>query len=403
MAVMRAPAHAEEWLVEAKAADFIWAGFDITLTTSLAQAEWAWRSLEACGTASLFQSHAFVEAWLSTAAAASREAPLFVVATLGGAARFVLPLAKTQRLGARLLTWLGQSHANYGMGLLHPDVLAVAASGALNFDTLLGEIAKRANVDLVHLDHQPSRWAGQANPFTASQQARQTANDTFVLALDDDFQRQYKTLFSSRTLSGLKRKQRKLEDMGTVVFDRPWADEPRTDALDWFFAQKTAQLNQAGKASPYAETHIQALYLAMAHGNTRFDIDLLTVDGVNVAMGLTARDGKTAYLLNSVHQGAEYARCSPGALLLHRQVTQAHAAGARAYDFGPGELPYKLEWEPDVVPLVATTTLIKTRGLVAWAAIVLGVVAKAKIKRDPQLYGWVGRIRAAKAKLLGRG
>lgn len=130
----------------------------------------------------------------------------------------------------------------------------------------------------------------------------------------------------------------------------------------------------------------------MARDKVRFDIDALDVGDAHVAMGLTMREGNVAYLLNSVHQGAEFARCSPGALLLHRMVAQAHANGARIYDFGPGALPYKLEWEPEATPLLFTTHLINPLHVGVYALLVFKALAKAKVKRDPQLSALVARI-----------
>ena len=163
--------------------------------------------------------------------------------------------------------------------------------------------------------------------------------------------------------------------------------------LDWFFATKTAQLAQSGRGSPFAEPAIQDLYRLMSRDEQRFDLDALTVDDTPVAVGLTARDERTAYLLNSVHRGAEYARCSPGALLLHRMVAQSHAAGARVYDFGPGDLPYKREWEPEVVPLLFSVHLVNPMHLGAYAALVFFGIARATAKRSPRLSAWVRNIR----------
>ncbi len=185
-----------------------------------------------------------------------------------------------------------------------------------------------------------------------------SANDTFVLTLEDDFQKQYKRLFSGRTLSNLKRKQRKLEELGKPAFERPQEASRRDGLLGWFFATKTAQLVASGSQSAFAQSQVLILYRTLARDGSRFDIDALNVDETHVAVGLSMREGRTTYLLNSVHQGAEFARSSPGALLLHRMVAAAHAGGSRVYDFGPGALPYKLEWEPKVTPLVFTTHLV---------------------------------------------
>ncbi len=398
MAILTAAGDAGLPLTSTSVAPFTWAGYTVEAVPSLARLDAEWRALETLETASMFQGRDYTAAWLRTSAAACGEEPVFVTARLHDALAFILPMALTRRAGVRVLTWLGQSHSNYGMGVFHPEALAASARDDWDIDQLVCDLARRLGADLVHLDHQPAQWKGQANPFIASMRSLRTANDTFVVPLDEDFAAHYKRLFSSRTLSGLKRKQRKLEDMGKVSFARPQDEARSSDVLGWFFAQKKLQLEQSGRTSPFDAPHIQALYLGLARSTDTFDIDELMVDTTRVAMGMTAHAGRTAYLLNTVHQGAEFARCSPGALLLHRMVAQAHAAGARTYDFGPGELPYKLEWEPEVVPLFSSTHLIHPRAILVYAAYVFGGLAKAKIKRSPTMSEWVRKLRAFNGK-----
>lgn len=376
---------------------FTWADLDVVVARSRARIDEAWAALEALETAAMFQGRAFLSAWAQVAAERSGETLLYVAGHRGEAPVFVLPLALTRTLGARVLTWAAQSHANYGMGLFHPDLLAEFAAGERDVDALIMAVARAVGADIVDLQNQPVEWAGRPNPFASSVRAMLSANDTFVLAFEADFQKQYKRLFSGRTLSNLKRKQRKLEELGKPAFEQPKDASRRDDILGWFFATKTAQLAASGRDSPFAQGEVQDLYRAMARDD-RFEIEALNVDETHVAVGLSMREGATSYLLNSVHQGAEFARSSPGALLLHRMVAAAHAGGARVYDFGPGALPYKLEWEPKVTPLVFTTHLVNPLHAVAYAVLVFKALAKSKVKRDPQLSALVWRLRSLKAR-----
>lgn len=368
---------------ERAAEPIAWVGCSVRIAWNLSQLEGDWRALERHETASVFQSWGYIHTWCAQAAVASGETPVFVVGRRGGDARFILPMALTTRAGVQVLTWLGQSHSNYGMGIFCPELLAELQAG--DVDELVIEVARRLGAAVVHLEHQPARWAGHDSPLAASACSLVTANDTFVVTLGEDFQAQYRRLFSGRTQSGLKRKQRKLEEMGAVSFAQPVGATARRAVIDWFVEHKRAQLLQDGSKSPFDSPTIRNLYDVLAGDEAKFEIDQLTVDVGLVAMGMTVFEGKTAYLVNMVHAGAEYARCSPGALLLHRMVAQAHKRGARTYDFGPGVLSYKLEWEPEVVPLLATTFLVKPSGLHVHAAYVFGVLAKAKIKRSVQL------------------
>ncbi|MBV9558720.1 MAG: GNAT family N-acetyltransferase [Pseudolabrys sp.] len=359
-----------------------WHGVDLTLGADFTALAPEWFALESQGTASIFQTHGFLDAWCRLAAAAAGETPLFVTGRCNGALQFILPLALTRRSGLTVMTWLAQSHANYGMGLLRPDAFAFFATHSA--DDLMKEIATYCGADVVHLDHQPVRWAGHANPFALGESARLTANDTYVVNLEEDFAAQHRELFSSRTMSTLKRKQRRLEEVGKVSFDPPAERAARQRMVAWFISEKHARLAEQGQDSVFDRPEIGGLYNHLLE-MPDFDIDCLTVDESPVAVALTVHSGKIAYLLNTAYSGEEFARFSPGALLLHRHLANMQAKGARVFDFGPGALPYKLEWRPEVIPLVASSIAVSALGRPLQLLLSLGTATKCAVKRSDPL------------------
>ncbi len=282
-----------------------WAGYSVDLSGTMTGLESEWRRLEALSGAAMFQGFDFLSAWVQTAAAASGEEPVFAVGRRGSEAAFILPLAITRRHGARVLTWLGQDHANYGMALADPS-----AFEGKDVDGLILAVARAAKAGLVHLDKQPAEWAGRPNPFALSRHSRLSANDTFVVALDEDFSAQHGRLFSSKTLAGIRRKQRRLEEQGEVVFGLPGPGAERQAIVDWFMVEKRQQLADTGRSSPFDPPHIQALYAALARDENGFIAEDLTVSGQRIAMGMTAHQGATAHLINTVHVGGEFAKLS---------------------------------------------------------------------------------------------
>ncbi len=388
---MMSVAFGENWAAAgAQATTFVWHGIDVTVGADFRALASEWTALESLGTASVFQTHAFLDTWCRIAATAQGEAPIIVAGRRNGGLQFVLPLALTRRSGLAVMTWLAQSHANYGMGLIHPD--AFGAFAPRDGDDLMKDIAARCGADVLHLDHQPARWAGRANPFALGASARLTANDTYVVTLADDFTAQHKALFSSKTMSSLKRKQRRLEETGAVSFDPPSDRDDRQRMVAWFIAEKHKSLAQEGLGSAFDLPEINALYAQLADA-PQFDIDRLTVNGAPVAIALTVRSGSAAYLLNTAYNGAEFARFSPGALLLHRHVANVHAKGVRVFDFGPGALPYKLEWHPETIPLMASSLAVSALGRPLQLLQSLGTATKCAVKRNDHLREAVFSIR----------
>ena len=384
----------EPLAADAAAPAATWAGYALHRAASLPSLEADWRRLEACGGTTLFQSYAYIGAWVALAAAGHGETPVFFTGSRDGTVRFILPMAITRRAGVPVLGWLGQAHANYGMPVAAPGTFAAAGG---DVDALIRQVAALAGASVVHLDKQPEEWAGSANPFATGRGSRRGANDTFVLRLGEDYASLHGRLFSSRTMSGLKRKQRKMEELGAVAFDAP-AEPPRRHAvIDWFCTEKREQLARTGRASPFDDPQIQALYKAMAEDEATFQADELVVGDERVAVGLTAYHTGVATLINTAHVGGAFARFSPGTLLMHHMVATAHAKGARTYDFGPGELPYKLEWDPQVIGLRSTTLTVHWSGLPLAALLRTLGWAKCRVKRDPRLMALVQRLRPVRS------
>lgn len=384
----------EPLAADAAAPATTWAGYALHRAASLPSLEGDWRRLETCGGTTLFQSYAYVGAWVAHAAAGHGETPVFFTGSRDGAVCFILPMAITRRAGVKVLGWLGQAHANYGMPVAAPGTFAEAAG---DVGALVRQVAALAGAAVVHLDRQPEEWAGAANPFATGPGSRRGANDTFVLRLGEDYTALHGRLFSSRTMSGLKRKQRKMEELGGVSFNEPAEPSRRHAIFDWFCTEKREQLARTGRASPFDDPQIQALYKTMAEDEATFQTDELVVGDERVAVGLTAYHAGVACLINTAHVGGAFARFSPGTLLMHHMVAAAHAKGARTYDFGPGELPYKLEWDPQIIGLRSTTLATRWTGLPLAALLRTLGWAKCRVKRDPRLKALVERLRSARS------
>jgi CelD/BcsL family acetyltransferase involved in cellulose biosynthesis len=361
---------------------FEWAGLEIEIGVAPDAIATDWQVLEASGTASVFQSWRTVSLWTAHAASPRGEKPIIVTGRQAGVLRLVLPLSCARRGGATVLQWLGQSHFNYGMGLIAPDLIDRLDPGAC--DELLIRIARSVGADAVHLDRQPTHWAGRINPFAASPCARLTANDTFVVPLERDYAAQYKRLFPKRTLQPIKRRQRRLEEMGPISYAPPQDRESRRKAFTWFVARKRAQLAETSRHSPFDEPGIAAFYEALLEEAGHFEIEQILVGTQRAALGMTLYGGDIAYGINTAHADA-FSRGSPGTLLQHHIIARVHAKGARAYDLGPGYLPYKMDWAPDVIPLVATAHAVRLAGLPMQIRTVATTLLKARIKRSPRL------------------
>ncbi len=84
--------------------------------------------------------------------------------------------------GMKVLSWLGQDHANYNMGLFAPE--AAPKFTANDLSRLLAEVARETGAVAAILRAQPFSWDGMANPF-AELPRRPTPSSGYAVTLGD--------------------------------------------------------------------------------------------------------------------------------------------------------------------------------------------------------------------------
>ncbi len=344
-----------------------------------------WHEISASAPPSLFQSHPWLEAWAQTAAPAQGEYPLVAVFRgTDGQLRLLLPLGVRRVLGVTVAQFLAQAHANYNVALMERGFQETACPADIS--ALLGSLAEARAIAAFHFDKQPERWNGLPNPF-AGWWAQACANDSYVLALDRDFETIAARLFSKRTRSMLRRKARKLASGGEVAFTTVTGADARRRLLGDFFAYKGRQLAEQGAGNIFAQPGVADFYEGLldlpVSVSGRLEVRTLDVGDSAVAIALTAAHAGRRYLLNMALAPHAPRDCSPGALLLHHDIEQACRDGCVAYDFGPGAAAYKTAWQPDTLPLKTSTAAMSPAGLPAAAMLASAALAKRLIKRSP--------------------
>lgn len=364
----------------------------IEMHTSVAPLGSDWRTLDATADASLFQSWAWISAWSETAQRESGERPVIVIGRDGtGAIRMILPLSVHRMFGQPVLGWLGQSHSSYCLPII--DRALPFAPSPNELRGWLTEIALRSGAVAVHLAQQPVTWNGQPNVFAALP-GLATANDSFQLTLDQDFDQQLARTFSPKTRASFRRKERRLDQLGTVVHQRAATAAERHALLDVFLREKRAQLRQAGAANAFERAEIERFYRSLGDRSApSLEIEALHVGGDIAAVVLAMRHGKHLYMLNTVIADGAHRDASPGQLLLRRHIASAQADGLTLYDFGPGEARYKVDWDPSRLAVRSALFAVHPLG----APLVLAnrgrIAAKRLVKRTPMLWDMAQRLR----------
>jgi CelD/BcsL family acetyltransferase involved in cellulose biosynthesis len=308
----------------------------------------AWDGLVARGPADApFARHAWISAWLD--AFAPRAEPLVLVARgRGGVPLGMAPFLRGRALGLDALLSPVNDHSCRFEWALGPDPgTAVAAIWAHLRDRVTWSVLVLRDVPrdgptsalvepMARADgHLTGRWPSVESPRLALGAAP---------ALERT---------SARFRANLRRRERRLLELGAVAIRRAGAPEEADAALDDFLAlEASGWKGRAGSAIAEDATLVR-FYRAVIRDAARrgaLAVRSLTLDGrpVAVHLGLVHRG---VYHLPKTAYDEGLAHVSPGQLLQREVLAECEARGLAAFDFLGPEMPWKRDWEPEGAPL----------------------------------------------------
>lgn len=176
-------------------------------------------------------------------------------------------------------------------------------------------------------------------------------------------------------LADLRRRRRRLAECGAVTFEA-CEGEPRSgplleellvlEAAGWKAARGTAIAGRASTRRFYAAVTAWAA----ARGTLRLLV--LRLDGRPLAALLGVQEDGVHYLLKGGFD-PQYARYSPGQLVLAQTIERGFADGLRRIELGGGADAYKLQWADTVRDLVAMSAFAPSAvGSLRWIAVARG-------------------------------
>jgi CelD/BcsL family acetyltransferase involved in cellulose biosynthesis len=158
----------------------------------------------------------------------------------------------------------------------------------------------------------------------------------------DDYERG----ISKNRLKGMRRRERRLEEQGTVTLEietgGPRLDEHldqalRIEATGWKGRRRTAMQSRPETRRFY----IDVARWAASKGWLK--LTFLRLDGIGIAFDLSFERGGVRYSLKAGYHSA-FARYGPGVLLMHRLMRDAYEAGLERFELLGEEDPFKLDW-----------------------------------------------------------
>lgn len=246
--------------------------------------------------------------------------------------------------GSALVPVLRTSHAMTSPTNEHsPEFASVA--GSLDARTRLYRdlIAEEASTF-----HFMKIGAGELEALLAAAKRVRVSQETFqrspYLDVDRDWS-SYEASLNAAFRQGLRRKQRRLGDLGDVSV-RKTTGENLDAALREGFAIEGSRWKTTARTAIASQAETLAFYTAIARWaaeNGWLRLWFLRTAGVPIAFRFDLEIEGVYYHLKGGYD-PQYARFSPGLLLQHATVKEAFGNGIRRYEFLGADEDYKMKW-----------------------------------------------------------
>ena len=351
--------------------------------------------------ASPYQQRDWLRAWIATEGRRRATLPMFVVAfDASGQPVALLPFGIVRRMGLRCAEFLGGRETNYNLGLFDtalawpPEELRRLLSTAA---ALVG------GLDMVRLIHQPLRWEGVDNPLAALPRSQESPSCSHWGLLLPDAEAFMRQRLSGPARKKLRAKGSHLAALGEVSHVVVSEAAAIRETLDAHLAQKSAKLASLGIRGPdpeAARAFLERACLPLEAGVPPVEVHALRCgDRIVATFGGLQNRGRFSGLFISHDQHPDYARCSPGELLLHAVLRQKCEAGLHAFDLGVGEARYKDSYCPEPDAMVDCVLPLSLRGHAAALLALAALRAKAAVKQNQRAWAAAQAFRKALGRL----
>ncbi|MGD2137722.1 MAG: GNAT family N-acetyltransferase [Gammaproteobacteria bacterium] len=376
----------------------------IRIFTSFEELREPWQQLEAAGDCYAFQSYDWIRNWHRLVGSKLPVQPcIALVEYPAGRPLMLLPLGIQKRAGVACLVWLGGAISDYKCPLLAGDFSDRPGGGL--FARIWKEVQERLpRHDAIFLESQPRLIAAQENPFIALKCTPHPSN-AHSARLGDDYQRFLRNKRSGKSINTEKRKQKRLEKMGTLRFVIAEGEEQAHSLLAAMIRQKSRSYDELGVPNLFEQAGYSDFFTDMTenHIDRSFvHLSALTLDGTILATHWGLVYKKRFYHLLPTYERSEHTKYAPGNILLRHLFEWCIDNGIEVYDFTVGDEPYKFLWRDQELELYDYFRARTLRGACYLLPYSLAVFAKRKIKQSPALFEYSLAMRTRLANIRRR-
>ena len=342
----------------------------ITIENSVSSLESLWQQWEDLGSLHVFQTRAFVQTWLETAAAEQSRHPCFAVVELDNAPAMLFPLVLRPRFGMKVLEFCGGLLCDYEAPALAPNCPQLSTH---TFRNLWKNIVRQSGAQAAHLRQisaviPNADGTERSNPLTLLD-GWHAGSSSASRSGGADGATHLSRIHKKKLALDSRRQLKRLNSMGEVQFTV--ADTPEQ-------AESLTRIMIAQKRRRYAETGVfdilslpghQDFYLRMAQRwcspmcSPRVHVAAMLLKDEVLATHWGMQWRHTFNYLMPTYAGGHWQKYSCGRLLLEWLMAQVIDVNCTCFDFTVGAEGYKADWCNEELPLYAHCQSTGPRGL----------------------------------------
>lgn len=322
----------------------------------------AWAQLEDVSDIYAFQTCHWHKTWYEELGRTQGYTPAIVCLTDmdTGQCLALFPLATVKRRGGRILTFMGGELTDYNAPLLHQDVLSQYEGKWL---ALWNEIIAAIDADIVALRRVPAICAVSRNPMISLPFIRVTEH-AHAAKLGEDFAAFVATR-SSKLFADTRRQLRRLSEIGEVRIVEVATAEEQENIFTIMQEQKSRRWRETGSRDLFALPGYASFYrrlLTQPWTGATAVMSGLSVNGQWIATHWGIRYRERFYWIMPTYAAGDWARYSPGRILLEAMIKWAIGQRLSVFDLTVGDEAYKEQWADTHMDLYAGQAALTFRG-----------------------------------------
>jgi CelD/BcsL family acetyltransferase involved in cellulose biosynthesis len=322
--------------------------FIITISQNFEDCEVSWRNFEDHSYHTPYQTYDFQQGWWHHIGQKHNITPIIITVEYDKKAVMLWPLGLNKKWFINEIQFLGGKHSNYNMPLIDKDFYHHTDNPSELINLVFKQMTKQFSIDCIELKNQPHQWESMTNPLSFLPHLPSPSH-SYKFKLNSDFKALQNAKRSTQSQRTLRRKIRRLEDEGDLVFEKVTTKEKLNQLLPVFFKHKKARFDTMGIRDVFDEAGARDFIVDLSHRSLKAKHPALIWHQLCLNEEILASYAGGVALkryscsLNSLCDN-DKARYSPTDILLQNVIEELCQKGFETMDLGIGKARYKDSW-----------------------------------------------------------